>query len=383
MKRIILRICGIVCILLAVCVSTGFLQELLFCHADHNRERVKGFYLEDKESLDVVYLGASEVYSDIAPGYAYARDGVTGYLFATQANTILNYKSQLKNILSRQKDALVVIELNGAMYDDEDILREANLRNYGDHVPLDFTKLEWIAQENVTNKVEYAFPFIKYHGNWCDPTAEELYRKTIADDKSRGYNYLKGMLNWPVAFHSPKPSLNSELPSMADQRAPLTEIAEKSLRDLLEYCRSEKLTNVVFARFPHIVTESTLDRFKRSNTIGDIVAEYGFDYLNFERDVAQIGLDETQDFYNDDHLNVYGQQKFTAFLTDYLKEHYGLAPHTINEKQKEEWDACAAYYQAYVKYNIEKMEKMQFSELVETYELIDELKAYLPEQTTT
>ena len=294
MKRKILWTVRLLCLILAVCVCFGLLQEYVFYHADHNRERIKGFFLEDDQTLDIVYLGASEVYSDIAPGYAYERDGVTGYLFATQANTILNYKSQLKNILKSQKTALVVIELNGAIYDVEDLTKEANLRNYGDHVPLDLNKVEWVAENVGENQIEYLFPFIKYHGMWNDEDGEDKekqdkFRKTIANDRSRGYNYLKGVLNWPFCYKSPQPSLNATLPAAADQKQPLTQTAEKSLRELLEFCRSEGLENVVFARFPHIVTEKTYDRFLRSNTVGDIVKEYGFDYLNFERDIAMRG----------------------------------------------------------------------------------------------
>lgn len=386
MKRKLLWAAGLLCVIAAVGVTVGLLQEYVFCHADHNRERVKGFFMEDAQTLDIVYLGASEVYSDIAPGYAYQRDGITGYLYATQANTILNYKSQLKDILSRQKNALVVIELNGALYDGEEITKEANLRNYSDHVPLSFNKVEWVAQNVTENRLEYLFPFMKYHDTWSDPDAqtekEEKYRKTIANDKSRGYNYLKGVLNWTVKYKSPTPSLNAMLPAAADKRQPLDEQAEKGLRDLLEYCRSEKLTNVVFARFPHIVTEKTYDRFERSNTIGDIVAEYGFDYLNFERDIALTGLDEETDFYNPDHLNIYGQQKFTAFLTDYLTKHYTVVRHALNEKQQKEWDACADYYQAYVSYSEELIKSIKVKELSEDWELIEALEAYLPDKST-
>ena len=140
-----LRAVKLICLFLALAVTAGVLQEFVLCHADHNRQRIKGFYDEDENSLDVVYLGASEVYSDIAPGYAYERSGVTGYLFATQANSILNYKAQLKNILSRQNPDLIVIELNGALYDnDGETTKEANLRNYADNVPLDSAKLEWM-----------------------------------------------------------------------------------------------------------------------------------------------------------------------------------------------------------------------------------------------
>lgn len=383
MKRIVIRAIKVLSLIVAVCVCTGLLQEYVLCHADHNRERVKGFFLEDEQTLDVVYLGASEVYSDIAPGYAYAEDGVTGYLFATQANTILNYKSQLKHILARQPSALVVIELNGALYDDEDISKEANLHNYGDNIPLDFNKIEWANRSIAENRLEYLLPILKYHSKWNDGDEEAgktaKYLKTIENDSRRGYTYLKGILNWPVVYKSPSASLNSTLPENADKRQPLAETAEKSLRELLEYCRSEGLSNVVFARFPHIVTESTYDRFERNNTIGDIVAEYGYDYLNFERDIAMTGLDEEHDFYNADHLNIYGQMKFTAFLTDYLTEHYTVVRHALSDGQKAEWELCADYYQAYVDYNESMMEQLNFSELSEDWELIEELEKFLPE----
>ena len=162
------------------------------------------------------------------------------------------------------------------------------------------------------------------------------------------------------------------------RKQPLTETQEKGLRDLLSYCRDENLTNVVFVRFPHIVTEKTLDRFERGNTVGDIVAEYGFDYLNFERDFAKTGLDEKRDFYNLDHLNIYGQQKFTAFLTDYLKEHYALTPHELTQAQKEEWEICADYYAAYFKYNDSLIKDLKVVELSEDSELIAALEEYLP-----
>ena len=83
LKPYLLRAIKIFCFVLLVAVCVGFLQEYVLCHADHNRERLKGFYQEDKDSLDVVYMGASDVYSDVAPGYAYRRDGITSYIFAT------------------------------------------------------------------------------------------------------------------------------------------------------------------------------------------------------------------------------------------------------------------------------------------------------------
>lgn len=378
MKKNVLRIVKILSLVIAVALTLGLLQEFVLVHADHNRERLKGFYEESSDTLDVVILGASEVYSDYAPGYAYAYSGVTGYLFATQANSILNYKSQLKNILSRQDPDLIVIELNGAVYgDEEEITKEANLRNYVDNVPLDAVKLEYIRDNVTENQIEYLFPIMKYHGTWQDLPEQGKYIKTIIQDRQRGYNYLKGILNETGIYQSAEISYNSSLPELADSKKPLTAIEEKGLRDLLQYCRDEGLENVVFARFPHIVVTRTYERFERSNTVGDIVAEYGYDYLNFERDIALTGLDEKNDFYNLDHLNIYGQKKFTAYLTDYLINHYGLSAHERSEQDKAEWDACARYYDAYYRYSDELIKAGDSRELSEDCDLIDTLQTYL------
>ncbi|MBR1535102.1 MAG: hypothetical protein IJ639_12095 [Ruminococcus sp.] len=382
MKRRIFTVIKLLCLILAVALTVGLLQEYVFCHADHNRQRLKGFYEEDKNSLDIVYLGASEVYSDIAPGYAYENGGVTSYLFATQANSILNYKSQLKNILSRQDPDLIVIELNGAVYGDEhEATKEPNLRNYADNVPLDLNKAEWIMQNTGDQAIEYLFPFIKYHGIWSDTrhNKEQVYKKTIIQDQIRGYNYLKGILNETNIFQNTQRSMNDSLPDSANVKEPLTEVEENGLRDLLQFCKDEKLDNVVFARFPHIVVRRTFDRFARSNTVGEIVEEYGFDYLNFERDIALTKLDERHDFYNLDHLNVYGQKKFTAFLTDYLKQHYSVSPRELSDSQQAEWETCADYYEAYYNYSDKLIKQGKRRELSEDCELIERLKDYLPD----
>lgn len=381
-KLYVLRTVKLAALFLLVAVTAGFLQEYVLCHADHNRERLKGFYLEEENSLDIVFMGASEVYSDFSPGYAYDKHGVTSYLFATQANSMLNYKAQLKNILSRQNPDLIVIELNGALYDnDGETTKEANLRNYSDNVPMDLIKAEWIYDYIAENAEEYAFPILKYHNTWVDFPDKMLYQKTVAEEKLRGYCYLKGILNEAAVFKNTQRSMNDMLAKSANSKRPLGALEEQSLRELLQFCRDENLTNVVFARFPHIVVRRTFNRFERSNTVADIVSEYGFDYLNFELNYEQTGLDENKDFYNLDHLNVYGQRKFTDYLMDYLKSNYTVNARAQSDGQRKIWGECADYYSAYCRYSEELIDSGKGRELSEDSELIEILKDYLPDKT--
>ncbi len=378
-RLIVLRTIKLISLFIAVALTAGVLQEYVLCHADHNRERLKGFYLEEKDSLDVVFMGASEVYSDFSPGHAYSSNNITSYLFSTQSNSILNYKAQLKNILSRQNPDLIVIELNGALYDnDGETTKEANLRNYADNVPLDTIKAEWIAQYGGENTLEYIFPLIKYHSTWKDIPDDMLYQKTVADDRLRGYSYLKGILNEARIFQSTQRSMNSMLQKSAGSKKPLGALEEQTLRELLQFCRDEQLDNVVFTRFPHIVVMRTFSRFERSNTVADIVNEYGYDYLNFELNYEQTGLDETTDFYNLDHLNVYGQKKFTDYLTRYLIDNYGLKAREQSDAQKAKWQECADYYTAYYNYSDSLINSGNGRELSEDSELIQTLQDYLP-----
>ncbi|MBU5461150.1 hypothetical protein, partial [Lachnoclostridium sp. MSJ-17] len=216
MKKNALRLIKIICLALAFALTVGVLQQLVLVRADHNKQRINGFYEEEKDSLDVVFLGASEVYSDFSPCHAYNYAGVTSYLFATQANSILSYKSALKNILERQKNALVVIELNGAVNDEAETVKDANLHNYADNVPLDMNKVEWVMQDGIENKSEYVLPIIKYHSLWSGNEESEKYMETVANDQRRGYCLLKGILNETAVFKSPQKSMNPYLQKLAN-----------------------------------------------------------------------------------------------------------------------------------------------------------------------
>ena len=110
--------------------------------------------------------------------------------------------------------------------------------------------------------------------------------------------------------------------------------------------------------------------------VGDIVREYGFDYLNYELNFEDTGLDLNRDFYNLDHLNVYGQQKFTGLLTEKLTKDYRLTAKEPSGSQKQEWQTCADYYDAYYRYSDELIQKGEGKELSEDCDLVQTLKSY-------
>lgn len=361
------RVIKIAALLLAIVLTTWFLQDYILCNAHHNTERIRGFYLEDEDSLDVVFVGSSEVYCGFAPALAYEECGFTSYPFATETNTVRNYKAIVEEVRRTQSPQLIVVEINGAIYGDQNIDKEVNLRRVSDNMPLNENKIELIEENATSDQIEYYVPFIKYHDSWDNFNISLGWSFSLIRDKLRGHNMLKGVKNRTVIFEPDSKVYSTS--EIQRRRLPLFDKSNEALREFLQYLKDEGITKdqILFVRFPHVITDTNVKRYYRGNTIGDIIREYGYTFESFETDEAGIGLDPAHDFYNVEHMNVYGQQKFTKFFADYLKEKYGITPGCLTDEQKAVWDETVPYYHAYVKYNEQMFSEGKETEIGENY----------------
>jgi hypothetical protein len=130
---------------------------------------------------------------------------------------------------------------------------------------------------------------------------------------------------------------------------------------------------ILFVRVPHITTDENITRYQRGNSIADTIRRYGFNFVSFESDDPEIGIDVNKDFYNIEHMNVYGLQKFSKFFAHYLQDNYNIGPSELTEEQKEEWDKTGPYYEAYVKYNEQLFSEGKDIEVAENYPCMREI----------
>ena len=369
----------ILSLVLAIVLSVLFLQEFVLGNLNHNNERVRGFYLEDENSIDVVTIGSSEVYCAFAPGLNYKECGFTSYPFATEGNTVRNFKAMYKEMMRTQDPKLIVIEINGALYSDKNIAREANLRRVSDNIPLNENKVELVDEWVTENKIEYYAPFIKYHGTWDKLPTTIGWTFTLLQERFRGYSLLKGVKNFNEIYVTGSKVYAKES-SALKVRKPLFSEADKNLKEFLDFLKEEGVSRdkILFVRFPHVITNANLSRYQRGNTIGDTVRRYGYNFVSFEMDDEDINLDPYKDFYNIEHMNIYGQQKFSKFFAHYLQDNYDITPTSLTAKQKAEWDEAARWYDAYAAYNIDLIEKGEKKrEISESYFIMQEIKKYL------
>ena len=371
-KVFVTRFLKIGSLLLAVLVFIGVSQKYVFRTLGHDATRIEGFYMEPENSLDVVLLGASDVFTSFSSGKAYEMYGFTSYPYGIDSNRISSWSTSLKEIRRCQSPKLIVVEVNGALYGDSvDLYEDIRVRYVLESIPCSKEKVQAISLLGRTDStLSYYLPFIKHHGNWVDAKDNISKCRDLITLKRRGYSLLKGeKTDTAISPSKPRHDVHGDFSTLE-----LSAESEELLRAFLKECKDKGTNNILFVRVPHrIASDIEYSAYQRANRAGEIIAEYGYDFINFEQDYEEIGLDFDTDFYNDSHMNVDGQEKFTRYFGRILQEDYGIQASELTDDLRRQWDECAEYTDLYYRYARECNKRGEDRYLVETADLIHKL----------
>ena len=378
-KLYVTRTIKIAAFLLLAALVIGVLQEYVLCHYDANRLRMDGYYIEDQDTIDVALIGSSEMYSGIIPARTYEKYGFTCYPYATASSTAGAMITQIDEIERTQHPELILIEINAFLYATDNEEKESSIRNYIDNVPMNWNKLQYIENTPAVRKMgrrEFLFPIFKYHGVWNDyPEPWEMLKTRVSQDM-RGYTYLKGFKTTANHLKVKEKIFNDTAPTDGTKQD-LEPRYETALRTFLQHCKDNKITNLLFIRAPHVIKQETYNRFTRGNKVKDIFDEFGYTYINYERDFNMMALDPEQYYYNYDHFNIYGAEKFTDYVGEMLTERFDIEPTELDEAHKKQWDEAVEFYHKYYDYVDDYMKQGKKSkEMIETNELIQKVNEF-------
>ena len=306
----------VIAFLLIVALVYGALTRLLTINNATEQQYIRSFYLEPKNSLDVMILGASETFTDYCAPLAWQHAGFTSYPLAVSAAQGTLYASMLRESAKRQNPSVYVVEVNGFLYTEaeRDELGTAATREWLDTLPLSRSKVQAIDECVQGDRLSYYVPLLKYHDNWRKP---DLIRNSLSlqqQARDAGYSYTKPFLSISMFL--------TETDEIPVRQQSLDDFNEQSLRTFCETAKARGIKNVLFARFPHRTVIENYDAVFAE--LEAVVHEYGYDFANFDTQMDAIGLDPLNDFANAEHLNIFGAEKFTPYLADYLAQHYDL-----------------------------------------------------------
>ena len=90
-----------------------------------------------------------------------------------------------------------------------------------------------------------------------------------------------------------------------------------------------------------------------NNTIDNQIVEFSkannINYINFENDFEKIGLDKNTDFVDGQHMNSYGAEKFSKYLSEILVSEYDIKDNRSDAKIKAVFDEKLSRYEEAMK----------------------------------
>ena len=142
-----------------------------------------------------------------------------------------------------------------------------------------------------------------------------------------------------------------------DEECELPKNNKEVLIDLLDFIKTNNI-NVLF-----VIPKTTFwqEQDKELNYATKIINNAGFKVMNFNK-IKDIDLSFATDYYDVNHLNVYGATKYTLYFAKYLKENYNLENHKLYETNNS-WDE---EYKNFTK-EFQKQTGKNFNELVIEY----------------
>lgn len=345
---------------------------------DADTQRLEAYYLEEPNSIDVVLLGASDVYSGYSPSYAYDKYKYTSYNYSIALNSVDLYAAQLKEILSTQSPDLILIEISSVFGTDKETEESVLISKHRmiDAVPESQNRKELIDSfTTLEDKISCYFPFFMYHGvsNMCETNINKISFSNTHQNLLKGVYIGVADYIWDDDFCSIQGVKTATEPSKE---------CMKKINNLLKICDDENI-NVVFTRFPHRMTKAKLERFQYGNFLKGYLQKLGYGFLDFEATVEK-NFDYYKDFTDGEHLNGVGQRKLTEQIGKILTENYGIKKRKLPEKCKKNWECSAEYIKLFYKFydsiretpNDELKKIYGEKHLWENKELIDALKQY-------
>lgn len=303
---------------------------------------VRTYYNLEEDTLDFALVGTSGIDRYWLAAKAYEERGMASFAFAINHFPSWAMLPIAKDIAKRHENLkLLIIDMRPftANYVNVGLNRYENRARIAVEALPFFSKARFevinrtleIISENVEGEdrfdLSYFFTFIKHHSRWSEKNFD-LYAETEYETS----DYMGAFINKSYTLRKLEAPAKTYV---TDERLALDPICLENLYELLEWLKTQDF-EVLFLNTPHSQTETET---KRQNSVQDILDKEGYKYLHCNLNGKRYDLQN--DFYNPEHMNYYGAEKFTALFAEYLARHYDF-PDRRGDEHWSQWEGTYA-----------------------------------------
>ena len=297
-------------VLFEVLSVTAFSKEAGGTKYRNVKNKLYSFYLEPDESIQLVGIGNSDLYSGFVPTVLFEEYGYTSQMMGSPYQTPLQAYYYLKEIFKYQTPELVMIELD-MLYDEPP----------GEQKP-EQNKLDaffnYCDTDDFQAIIEDKLAVFTFHDRWKSVIKRNIELRT---PNSHGYKYFSEVdkIKYePYMFKT-------------DKKEPVHQNRLRQLDKIMQLCEKEG-AKVFFIEMP--TTNSW--NYERHNTAEEIAAQYGSVFIDLNLLIDEVGLDFENSFRDKgNHLNYAGASKVTSYLGAFIDANYPMESKAGNEHWKQ------------------------------------------------
>lgn len=283
-------------------ITPIFVPKNNYESAGIHEPEAKGFLAEPDNTLDVLFLGDSEVFSNFIPLRIWEQYGITSYLCSTANQVPYQSYSYLERALRTQSPKIVILEAN-ALYREFSI---ADMLSY---------------------RLQEYFPLMRYHDRWKDLTAQDLTAPVsftyLVRDK--GYAYRTRSI----------PASTEGYMTPAEEAYPIAALSQWYFRKIQTLCRERGIRLIVVSA----PSPANWDYYFHNGVV-QLLEGQDIPYIDMNLMPGEIPIDwETESYDGGDHLNYSGACKTTDYMGKVLWES-GLF------EDKREWETYSGWNEA-------------------------------------
>jgi hypothetical protein len=281
----------------------------------YNLQNIEGFYTLKEDSLDVIYVGGSAAFVYFAPVQAWDEYGIVSYDFAADTMQLELYELMIKEILKTQNPQLIILDARPFQYRagiDSQPPGEVPYRNTLTGMPLDRNKADFInryVKQFDADTLSYYFDLLKFHENITNFTDNNV-QMMLGNYRSPycGFYFVPDVCPFeqPDAATGESRSLSAE--------------TETIFNDLLDYLDSTGI-DYLFTVSPYMEKKEHKMIF---NYVERKITERGYGFIDCNDYIGEIGIDYSCELYNENHVNIFGAEKYTDFMCRYIIENYNV-----------------------------------------------------------
>lgn len=326
MRKLLLKL-SLAVFLVLICAL--FLSELIVPKwtSGNNPQtlQIDDFEKLDSNTLDVLVLGSCQSYQGFNPAVLWDATGRTSYVLASPDQRVYSTYYYLQYALKTQSpkvvlfDTLMLTESNhkNEAFDTKAIfsIPDTELRQrFSEEVfDLHYEKEKCLPQYYIDkgiNAIKTRFPVFTFNSTF-DFSLDNLEYYLGSLDRS---SFNGGV---PMFIQMDMSKKSNFMTENCLDGCVLDPIADHYFRKLVDVCEQNGITLILFKTLsPHYWS------YEKNDVISDYADSFGLEFIDFNVDPAQFGLDLSSHMYHNWKLNAEGMRITTEYLGGYLEDNH-------------------------------------------------------------